>query len=304
MNILITGGTGFVGSHIVKLLTSQGHHVYIMTRSPEKHESKGKVHYVSTDVAAEELPRIRAAINLAGASLFGRWTDERKEAILKSRLETTNNLIELFRNMDEKPDVLISASAVGWYGTSDNKIFTEKTTTPGNDFLADVCTKWEAAAKKAEELGIRTVIARFGIVLGTEGALPLMEKPVKLFIGGKIGDGEQWVSWIHVDDLARMVKFCIDEREISGPVNFTAPYPKRNKDFMRTIARVQNRPHWTMAPASLVKLAAGEMSEMVIEGQCVKPAKAVVLGYTFQFPILEAALHNIQKREQNYDSIL
>lgn len=305
MNILVTGGTGFVGGNLVEMLTGKGHHVYIMTRSPEKHQSKGKVHYVGTNVTAEELPRIRAAVNLAGASLFGRWTEEKKEAIIKSRIKTTNNLIELFRNMEEKPDVLVSASAVGYYGTSDTQIFTEKTTAPGDDFLAHVCTEWEQAAKQAEDLGIRTVFTRFGIVLGTEGALPLMEKPVKMFVGGKIGDGEQWVSWVHIDDLTRLIKFSIENEEISGPVNVTAPYPKRNKDFMKTIARTWNRPHWTAAPASIIKLATGDMSEMVVKGQCVKPAKALIHGYSFKFPILEAALHNIkQKERQKSDAIL
>jgi len=297
MNILVTGGTGFVGSHLTELFEQNGHQIYIMTRSPENHKETEQVKYVSTNVTAADLPHIHAAVNLAGASIFGYWTEDKKKAIIDSRMETTNNLITLFNEMEEKPEVLINASAVGYYGTSDEIIFTEQTKQPGDDFLAKVATKWESAAKQANKIGIRTIFARFGIILGQDGALPLMEKPVKLFLGGKIGNGEQWISWVHIDDLTHMINYCINHKDIEGPVNVTAPYPKRNKDFMKTIAHVWNRPNWTIAPAPLVKLIAGEMSDMVIKGQCVKPEKSLSHGYSFRYPVLEEALRDIKRKE-------
>lgn len=297
MNILITGGTGFVGSHLTEVLKQGAHQIYIMTRSPEKHKETNQIKYVSTDVTAAQLPRIHAAVNLAGASIFGYWTEDKKKAIIDSRIKTTNHLITLFKEMEEAPEVLVNASAVGYYGTSDEMLFTEHTKQPGDDFLARVSAEWESAAKQANKIGVRTVLTRFGIILGTGGALPLMEKPVKLFVGGKIGSGEQWISWVHIDDLTHLIKYCMDHKDIEGPVNVTAPYPKRNKDFMKAIAHVWNRPNWTVAPAPLVKWVAGEMSEMIVKGQCVKPEKALSHGYSFKFPVLEEALRDIKRKE-------
>jgi len=297
MNILITGGTGFVGSHLTKQLTSGGHHVYIMTRSPEKHQNSSGITYVSSEVAASDLPEIEAAVNLAGTSLFGRWTKEKKQSILDSRIKTTRRLIELFKEMKKRPEVLVSASAVGFYGTSDEIIFTEHTKQPGSDFLAGVAQAWEETAEAARELGIRTVLTRFGVILGDDGALPLMELPVKLYVGGKVADGEQWMSWVHIDDVTGLIQHAIEHSGLTGPVNVVSPYPKRNKDFMRTIARVWKRPYWLTAPESIVRIATGEMGDMVLKGQCVKPVKALQHDYSFAFPILEKALADLRRKE-------
>ncbi|MFC2949594.1 TIGR01777 family oxidoreductase [Virgibacillus sediminis] len=294
MNILITGGTGFLGSSLATSLTDKGHHVYILTRRPENHEDTNQTTYIGYGHPADTLPDIQAVVNLAGESLFGYWTNKKKEHIRNSRLEITQHLIDMFRSMKHKPSVFVSGSAVGYYGTDDEQIFTEATTEPGSGFLAEVCEEWEATAQQAEDLGIRTVYTRFGVILGKEGgALPLMSLPVKLFAGGKIGSGEQWMSWIHKEDAVRLLEFCLFTRSLEGPVNFTAPRPKRNKDFTKTLASVLKRPYWLPVPSLLVLTALGEMSQLIRQGQYVYPEKALEHGFTFQFPRAREALEDI-----------
>ncbi|MFC3039234.1 TIGR01777 family oxidoreductase [Virgibacillus xinjiangensis] len=295
MNILITGGTGFLGSSLAASLTQKGHQLYILTRTPDNHEDTDKTTYIGYDRQAESLPAIDAVINLAGESLFGYWTEKKKQTIKDSRLEITRHLIDLLRQMKQKPAVFISGSAVGYYGMSEELIFTEATEDPGNGFLAEVCTKWEAAASQAKSLGIRTVYARFGVILGKEGgALPLMSLPVKLFAGGKIGSGEQWMSWIHLQDAVDLMEFCLFTPSVEGPVNFTAPSPRRNKDFTRILAQVLKRPYWLPAPTLLMVAVLGEMSQLIRKGQYVYPEKALHRGFTFTFPRPKEALEDIR----------
>lgn len=297
MKIAITGGTGFVGSHVTDQLVKEGNEVYILTRSPEKYKTADSVHYVGWlkegATPEKDLPPLDAIINLAGESLFGYWTEKKKQKILDSRLHVTNEVIELMRKMDTTPKVLVNASAMAYYGPSGSEIFTERTTTPGTDFLANVTVQWEEAAKKAETLGVRTVLARFGLVLGEDGALPLMSLPFKLMTGGKVGSGEQYISWIHIEDAARMLTFAISNKMISGPMNVMAPNPKRNKDFSKALASVLNRPYWFTVPAPLIKKMLGEMSMLVVKGQYIYPAKAEEAGFTFVYPELKPALKNI-----------
>ena len=294
MNFLITGGTRFIGKQLTKTLIEKGHHVYIMTRNPEANESSQHTTFVSYQVQADELPPIYGVVNLAGESLFGRWTIQKKENIRNSRLEVTEKVIELMRAMVEKPKVFVSGSAVGYYGTSKEKIFTEETDTPGNDFLSSVVVDWEDMARRAERLGIRTVYARFGIVLGKNGgSFPLMALPVKGFVGGKIGDGEQWISWIHMMDAANLLEFCIFDDSIKGTVNVTAPDPKRNKDFYRTLATVYRRPYWSSTPGLFLRIILGEMATLVLDGQYAYPKKAMEQGFIFQYPKLEKALESL-----------
>lgn len=236
MNVLIAGGTGFIGNHITNELTKRNDQVFILTRHVNKYNDNENVKYISYDNVLNELPTIDVVINLAGESLFGYWTKQKKEKILQSRINATTKLIELIKQMDKKPKTFISASAIGYYGTSDERIFTEQTTESGDDFLATVTRKWETTAKEAEQLGIRTVYTRFGIVLDRKnGALPLMTLPVKTFVGGKIGSGKQWMSWIHIDDCVKLLLFAIDHESISGPLNITAPNPKRNNEFTKML---------------------------------------------------------------------
>lgn len=295
MNILITGGTGFVGKHLTKALHAHGDHVYILTRTPEKHTNESYTTYVGYDHPAADFPVIHGVVNLAGKSLFGYWSKRRKEAILASRIDTTEQVMELIKHLPKKPDVLISGSAIGYYGMSEDLIFTENTTKSGTDFLAEVTRKWEHTAKQAEVLGIRTVYTRFGVILGGEGALPYMQLPVKLFMGGKISNGEQWLSWVHIEDVVGLILFCLFNRHISGPVNVTAPHPKRNKDFMRTLAKELKRPLWLSAPGPFIWAAAGEMSQLIMKGQYVLPKQAEDMNYQFVFPYLKNALENINR---------
>ncbi|WP_269410091.1 TIGR01777 family oxidoreductase [Lentibacillus daqui] len=295
MNILITGGTGFVGRHLTQLLTKEGHHAYVLTRFPEKYHNTTNTTYLHYPETPKALPIIHAVVNLAGESLFGYWTPRKKEAIRNSRILTTQTVIDLVQQMDKKPSVFISGSAVGYYGMSDDQIFTEQTTTPGNDFLAQVVTDWEKTASQASELGIRTVFTRFGVILGEKGALPYMSLPVRLFIGGKTGSGEQWISWVHIDDVVQLILFCIQNEHIDGPVNVTAPKPKRNKAFIRLLARVLHRPYWLPTPTTLIHTSLGQVSELITKGQYVLPKKAETFQYPFRYPDVESALKQILK---------
>ena len=294
MNILIAGGTGFVGKTLSTSLQEQGYHVYILTRTPNHFNNRETVTYIPYNYPVENLPCFHAIINLAGDSLYGYWTKKKKETILKSRILTTQKLIDFMKQMDKKPNVFISSSAVGFYGTSEKLIFTEKTLKPGNDFLAHVVVEWEKTAQQAENLGIRTVYTRFGVILGTDGgALPIMKIPVKMFVGGKIGSGEQWISWIHIQDAVNSIIFCIKNQDINGPVNVTAPRPLRNKEFMRVLTKAVKRPYWLPAPKPLVRLAIGEMSELITKGQYVLPQKIESHHFKFAYRKLTDALNDI-----------
>ncbi|KGX94030.1 multidrug MFS transporter [Pontibacillus halophilus JSM 076056 = DSM 19796] len=298
MRIAVTGGTGFVGTHLTRKLVDEGHELFILTRSPEKHHDTNRIHYVGwlkdQFKPEDELLHLDAIVNLAGENLNeGRWTEEQKNKIHNSRIEATDAVIELMKRLESPPKILVNASAVGFYGTSRTEQFTEETTTPGDDFLAHVTAEWENRAQQAEELGVRTSYLRFGVILGEEGALQKMVLPYKLYAGGNIGDGEQWMSWIHIQDVVGLLVFALTNEHVSGPLNVTAPTPKRNKDMGRTIATVLNKPHWIPAPAKALKLALGEMSTLVLNGQYVYPKKALELGYEFKYPNLEPALQNI-----------
>ncbi|WP_371069212.1 TIGR01777 family oxidoreductase [Sediminibacillus sp. JSM 1682029] len=297
MNVAITGGTGFVGRYLTKQLVERGNHVYVLTRHPEHHNNTDSVTYIGWlqehSKPEAELPTLDAFVNLAGDTIFGYWTEEKKQKIIRSRLQATEEVIRILRTMPDKPHVLVNGSAMGYYGTSTTQAFTEKTLEPGDDFLAKVAAQWEAKAAEAETIGVRTVYARFGLILGRQGALPLMSLPFKLLAGGKVGSGEQWVSWVHIKDAAEMILFAIDTAALSGPLNVTAPKPQRNKDFSKTLAKVLNRPYWLPVPEKLMKTALGDMSELVLKGQTVLPAAAQAHGYTFQHPQLEAALRDI-----------
>lgn len=293
MNFLITGGTGFVGKHLTLHLAKLGHYVYILTRKPERYEDYKNIVYLDYNTTAEELPVIDGVVNLGGDSLFGYWTEKKKERILQSRIDTTNKVIDLMEQMEQKPKVFLSGSAVGYYGTSQSVTFTEENKSPGNDFLANVVEKWESTAKRAETLGIRTVYARFGVILGSEGALPKMSLPVKLFFGGKIGTGEQWMPWVHIVDAVRLITFCLFEEEVTGPINITAPNPEQNTNFMKALAKAIRRPFWFPTPEKLVHLATGEMSMLITKGQYVLPKKALDNNFEFTYESLPLALKNI-----------
>lgn len=297
LNILMTGGTGFIGSRFVNKLVNEGHHVYVITRYPRTHKDTESVSYISFQYPVRRLPTIHAVVNLAGESLFGYWSVKKKEMIYTSRVEATEQLINMMLQMEEKPNVFLSGSAIGFYGTDQNKIFTEKTTHPSDDFLASVVSTWEKTAQSAEDLGIRTVYTRFGVVLDqNEGALPLMALPVNFFVGGKIGDGKQWISWVHVKDCVNLLYYILIEPSIKGPINITAPYPERNNEFTNTLARVLRRPTLMKTPAPILHIALGDMSQLITKGQYVLPQKAIEQQFTFQYPHLNDALQHIYNK--------
>ncbi|MFE4521497.1 TIGR01777 family oxidoreductase [Cytobacillus firmus] len=299
MRIAIAGGTGFVGSTLVKQLLEKKHELFILTRNTaDKHTSKNLnyVQWLTDDDSPEDaLEGIDVFINLAGESInSGRWTDERKKRIFNSRITATREVIRIISRLEEKPYTLINASAVGYYGTSWNETFTEATRKSGTDFLAETVRRWEEEASKAEEFEVRTVFCRFGIILEkNDGALPRMALPYKLFAGGPVGTGDQWVSWIHLDDVVNGILFCIEHEQLQGPVNFTSPNPLKMKEFGKILGEVLNRPHWMPAPGFALKIALGEMSTLVLEGQNVFPEKLQAFGYDFLYPDLRSALRNI-----------
>ncbi|MCT4568666.1 TIGR01777 family oxidoreductase, partial [Bacillus thuringiensis] len=274
MKIAISGGTGFIGKSLSTFFIQKGYTVYILTRKKTTETSDPNLQYVqwTPDLQTFPLSSIDVVINLAGESINSRWTKQQKKAILNSRIQTTKGLIKQLQGLHTKPHTFINASAIGYYGTSEIESFTEQHETPGNDFLANTVYSWEQEASKARSLGIRTIYARFGVVLGAnEGALPKMLLPYQFYIGGTIGSGKQWLSWIHIDDVVRMMDFIIHKKEIDGPLNMTAPTPIRMKEFGETIATIMKKPHWLPVPSFIIQTLLGEMSILVLEGQRVLP---------------------------------
>jgi uncharacterized protein len=301
MKIAVTGGTGFIGSKLTSALTELGHSVYILTRNPDNKPEQPSVTYVkwlSDDAKPElELEGIDAIVNLAGESIGeGRWTKERKERIKSSRIDATREVISILQKLTKTPDVLVNASATGYYGNSSKVTFTEQSPPIERNFLADVVIDWESEASKAKELGVRTVYTRFGIVLSKEeGALNRMLLPYKLFAGGPLGSGTQWFSWVHIDDVIGLILFSLTNDTVEGPLNVTSPNPMQMNEFGKTVGEVLGRPHWIPAPSFALKIALGEMSTLVLDGQIVLPEKAEKLGYNHHYKELKPALLDLLK---------
>ncbi|ULO06465.1 TIGR01777 family protein [Paenibacillus sp. 19GGS1-52] len=300
MKYLICGGTGFIGKELTKYWLQAGHEVMIVGRKlPEAQTSQPKLSYHTWDsLAANPTPAegTDALINLAGSSLSQRWSPSGKKSIMQSRLETVTAAAKLLKSLQKKPSVLIQSSAVAIYGTSLKDTFDESSPVHVMDFPSEVVKTWEAAADDAYQ-DIRLIKLRTGVVLGNEsGAFPKIKLPYLLGFGGKIGSGQQWMSWIHFADIVALIDFCIQNPGISGPVNATAPHPVTNEEFGRTIGKVYSRPHWFPLPAFLLKAAVGELSEILLEGQRVIPAKALVHGFTFTYPTLKQALQQLKSQ--------
>ncbi|MGM0854781.1 MAG: TIGR01777 family oxidoreductase [Bacillota bacterium] len=299
MKIAITGGTGFVGQAMTEELLKHHHEVMILSRNPDKYDNRSGVTYVKwlSDGAKpeKELEGIHAFINLAGESInSGRWTDERKKQIINSRINSTQEVMNIIKALKEKPACLINASAIGYYPSSKTNTYTEASTETADNFLGETVQIWEKESSKAITLGIRVAYARFGIILGKdEGALPRIALPYKMFVGGTVGTGDQWMSWVHIKDSARAVHFIAETEAISGPVNVTAPSPVSMKEFGRTLGAVLGRPHWIPVPSLALKAAMGEMSALVLEGQKVLPSVLSEHGFQFEYPELKSALIDI-----------
>jgi uncharacterized protein (TIGR01777 family) len=299
MKILITGGTGFVGTQLTTRLIQDGHTVTILTRSLKgAKESPLGISYLEGDPTKkgpwqEAIKNQDAVINLAGASIFSKWTEEHKKAIRDSRVSTTQNIVEGIPSDPSKKIALFSTSAVGYYGFCGDEELVEDAP-PGDDFLARIAKEWEGEALKAKEKGGRVVITRFGIVMGEKGgALSQMIPLFKKYIGGPIGSGKQWFSWVHIKDLAEAFAFLLKHPEISGPVNVCSPNPVRNRDLAKALGKVLHRPSFFPAPGFMVKLVLGEFGSVILKGQRVIPQCLLNNRFVFQFPDIERALQNI-----------
>lgn len=305
MKVALFGGTGFIGRNLTEELLADGYEVKIVTRSLDKagkfigQYAPGKeIKAVKWDPAlplsaVPELKDTEAIVNLAGESIGSRrWTDPVKQEILDSRVKTTQAIVSAINDGDIQPHVFINASAVGYYGPCGDTAVDESRD-PGTDFLAQVCQTWENEAYQVKNPGTRVATLRTGLVLGTEGALNKMLLPFKLFLGGPLGSGKQWLSWIHITDLVRLIHYIIEHRELSGPVNGTAPEPVTMKTFCGTLGEVLERPSWLPVPEPALKVALGQMSEMLLHGQRALPQKALDAGFEFRYPALKPALQNI-----------
>jgi len=294
MNIAITGGTGFIGSHLAGYYAGNGDEVFVITRSGRR-ESKSGVTYISWQEAEntpERLEGVQAIVNLAGESINQRWTRAAKERILGSRLQAADRVARLVEQLREKPEVVVNASGISIYGTSETDTYDETSPPRVVDFLSGVVEKWEQAIDGIQSP--RVIKLRVGIVLGRDGgAFPKMAIPYKLGVGGRVGSGRQWLSWIHIEDMVRMIDFCIRNPRIRGPVNATAPNPVTYEEFGRTLGKIMRRPHYFPVPAALLKLVFGELSVLLLEGQKVIPRAVLEHGFDFRYPTIETALRQL-----------
>jgi uncharacterized protein (TIGR01777 family) len=306
MRVFVTGGTGLVGRRVVARLRDRGDGVIVLSRAagPLKRLPAG-TRVVVGDPSRPgpwqtELAACDAVIHLAGESIAGhRWSAQFKAELRRSRVESTRLIAETLAKSptrsDGTPKVLVSASAVGYYGMhEDNPTEFTEDDPPGTGFLADLCVAWEQAAEPARAAGLRVVHVRVGIVLaGDGGALPQMAKPFRWFVGGPVATGRQWLSWIHVDDMAGLFLLALDRPDAHGPLNGTAPEPITNWGFSQALASVLRRPCWLRAPRFALRLFLGEMSELATHGQRVIPTRAKALGYEYRFPLLEPAMRDV-----------
>lgn len=304
MKVAITGATGFVGSRLVERLQADGHQVVVLSRNPatatqvfpaSAFPQVAVVAYTPTESGdwQQAIAGCDAVVNLAGEPLAEqRWTPAHKQRVLESRQLGTQKLVEAIAQANPKPQVLVSASAIGYYGTSETATFDE-TSAPGQDFLADVCKQWEAAAAPVQDSGVRLVILRIGIVLGMGGAISKMLPPFKLFAGGPIGTGRQWFSWIHREDLVSLILRAISDSSLSGTFNATAPNPVRMADFCQQLGIALNRPSWLPVPAMALEVLLGDGAQVVLEGQEVRPKRTLETGFQYQYPEVKAAIAQV-----------
>ena len=304
MKILLTGATGLVGSALVAALARGGHMVCRLVRPQTKAEGGVAGTFdVAWNPETGELGGAavgaEAVINLGGASIAGgRWTDSRKKLLRTSRVEATRALVTALGKMNAKPDVMVSASAIGFYGNRGDEVLTEGSA-PGNDFLAGISKDWEAEALRAEEFRTRVVITRFGIILARNGgALPKMMLPFKFGVGGRVGSGKQWMSWVALEDVVEIVRLAINNRELRGAVNVVAPEPVTNAEFAKQLARAMHRPALFPAPAFGLRLTMGEMADaLLLASQRVMPGLLTKVGYRFLDPSLRPAVKRLSESQ-------
>lgn len=305
MRIFITGGTGLVGQRLIRRLHERGDRATILTRrfgharqrfGPDAHLIEGDP--MRGGEWMDAVGECDAVVHLAGENVFGRrWNADYKKLLYESRILSTQQIVEALRRKPMRADgqakVLVNASAIGYYGPHGDEELTEDSA-PGSDFLAKLCIDWEQAARAAESAGVRVAMVRVGVVLDKEGgALAKLLTPFKLGVGGPVAGGKQWMSWIHHDDLVGLFLLALDNADARGPLNGTAPHPTTNRDFGKTLGRVLHRPSLVGTPGLALRVLVGEAAGLIVTGQRVLPKRALGLGYTFQYPTLEAALTQI-----------
>lgn len=294
MHILLTGGTGLIGRQLCRHWLAQGHRLSVWSRRPERvSELCGAgVRGIGT-LEALGGETVDAVINLAGPQ----WAHNRKLLLWASRISLTETLVAWLENREQKPAVLISGSAVGWYGDGGERELTEDSPPVNDDFASHLCIAWEEAAQRAQAAGIRVVLIRTGLVLASQGGfLSRLILPFKLALGGPIGKGRQWMPWIHIDDQIALIDFLMHENAATGPYNACAPHPVRNAEFAKALGRVLHRPAFIPVPAFVLRVGLGEMSLLLLGGQRAMPAKLLATGFTFRFTDLRAALNDLSTR--------
>ena len=298
MRIAIIGGSGLIGQALSKELNENGHQVTILSRKANPEQTTNSVQWRQWDgKEAGNLAKILAeqdgVVNLAGISIGkGRWTAKRKQELYASRLEPAAAIVKAWNLAIKKPEVLVQASAIGFYGTGFEPM--NETAPCGQDFLARFSQDWEAASAGVVATGVRRVVIRTGVVLARgEGVLPQLTLPFRMFVGGPIGSGRQWLSWVHLQDEVRAIRFLLEAKASRGIYNLTAPNPVTNSEMGKTLARVMRRPYWFPVPGFVLKLALGEMSTLVLDGQKVLPEKLLAAGFIFKFSNVESALKNL-----------
>jgi uncharacterized protein (TIGR01777 family) len=297
MKILITGGLGFVGSNLSDYLLEKGHTVVALGRSAtHSHITSDRYDYISADTSQpgdwqEALGDVNAVVNLVGKSIFKRWSENYKKQIYDSRILTTRNIVNALPQ--DESIVLCSASGAGYYGNRGDDLLKEDEK-PGDDFLASVSIDWEAEALKAADKGIRVAVMRFGVILGKNGgALAKMIPAFKSFVGGPIGNGLQWFPWMHLTDLMAAILFIIETPQVSGPVNFCAPNPTRNRELASTMGEVLSRPAFMPAPAFMIRTLLGEFGNVLLDSQRTIPDKLLSHGFEFQYPDIRSAIMEV-----------
>ena len=306
MRVIITGGSGLIGTAVTHQLLAQQHEVIVLSRSPEKYHFPMGVQGVKWDGQTSgtwhtHINENTAIINLAGASVAGdglfpsRWTPQRKKIIRQSRLDAGQAVVAGIAASAHKPKLLIQASAVGYYGASDDTIKAESAP-PGDDFLAGVCVDWEGSTAVVETMGVRRAVIRIGLVLSLDGGpLPLLNLQYKLFAGGPFGNGRQWWPWIHIDDVAGAIIYLLENEASNGVYNLTAPNPLTNHHFGKALGKAAGRPHLIPVPAFALKLLLGETATVVLDGQRAVPQHLLEDGYSFKYTEAQAALNDLLK---------
>jgi hypothetical protein len=302
--VIVTGATGLIGKRLCEQLIATGYQIVVFSRSPEQARQSlpGAAEYVAWTPSehgawAGAIDGAYGVIHLAGAPILGkRWSEAYKAEIRNSRIVGTRGLVNAIRAAQNKPQVFVSGSAVGYYGGRDDTKLDENAA-PGNDFLAQTCIEWEREAAQAQQLGVRTVIVRTGIVLDPgEGALPQMALPFRFYAGGPILPGTQWFPWIHIEDEVGLLLFALENERVHGPLNASAPEPQTNRDFTKTLGKVMGKPAWAPVPGFGLRILMGEVAGMLTEGQRVIPKKAQDLGYQFKYPTSEQALRQLLQK--------